>query len=85
MQLMMIKKAAQGYREIPANKVCIGGKRKPTEMDEANCVWNKSKNWKVRCEIRTRTCYYIDVCSSLEDCTEEHVYNTIYCCKYVCV
>ena len=83
--LTLITTAVDGYREIPREKVCPDGKRKPSGKDEADCVWNQNKEWKVRCEIRTRTCYYIDVCDTLDGCFEEHIYNTIYCCKYVCV
>lgn len=76
--------AVEGYREIDEKKVCVDGKGKPSEVDEVDCVYNRNKRWKVECKIRTRTCYYIKVCDTLDDCYEKHIYNNIYCCEYVC-
>ena len=83
-QLMVLQANVEGYREIPNEKVCAGGKRKPSLDDEVNCFL-ESKNWKVQCQILTRTCYSIVVCETLDNCFKKHVYNNIYCCKYVCI
>lgn len=83
-QLMVLRRKTQGYRDIPREKVCPGGKRKPSFTDEVNC-FNAGKDWNVQCRILSKTCYNIVVCETVDDCFEKHVYNTIYCCTYVCI
>ena len=83
----MIREIGSGsynYRKINEEKVCVGGKRIPSPHDVAYCMYMVNKNWKVECKIRTRPCYYIKVCDTLDDCYKKHVYNNIDCCQYVC-
>ena len=73
------------YKTIPSDDLCAGGISVPTPYDEADCVFNQDKKWKVRCQMESETCYYIDVCETAVKCYEKHFMNSIICCKYVCI
>ena len=73
------------YKTIPSDDLCVGAISVPSPKDEADCVYNRNKEWKVRCLIEQETCYYIDVCETAIKCFEKHFMNTIICCKYVCM
>lgn len=69
---------------IYQEKKCAQVEREPSFTDEVNC-FNAGKDWNVQCRILSKTCYNIVVCETVDDCFEKHVYNTIYCCTYVCI
>ena len=73
------------YRKIPRDDLCAGAISLPTPDDEADCVFTRGGKWRVRCKIERQTCYYIDVCETLEKCYQKHFMNSIICCKYVCI
>lgn len=84
-RMYLIRQAFLSYKTIPSNKLCSGRKDKPSMQDEEVCVWNQGKDWKVKCRIIRRACYYIDVCNTVENCFSKHFMNTIYCCQYECL
>lgn len=71
------------FPEIDAGLLCPGGKKQPSALDIGNCLIQK-KRWKLNCRINGRTCYYINVCTSSNSCSVQHLRDNIYCCEYIC-